>query len=35
MELTNLPNNLETITLNEQTYYRLKEISKMKDYFDQ
>ena len=35
MELTNLQNNLETITLNEQTNYRLMEISKTKDYFDQ
>ena len=28
MELTNLPNNLETITINEQTNYRLMEIEK-------
>ena len=32
MELTSI---LETITLNEQTNYRLMEISKIKDYFDQ
>ena len=35
MDLSNLPNNLETITLNEQTNYRLIEIGKIKDYFDQ
>ena len=35
MILTNLPNNLETITLNEQTNYRLMEIGKIKDYFNQ
>ena len=29
-----LPTNLETITLNEQTYYRLSEINKIKDYFE-
>ena len=34
MDLLNLPNNLETITLNEQTNYRLIEIDKIKDYFD-
>ena len=34
MDLSNLPNNLETITLNEQTNYRLSEISKIKDYFE-
>ena len=28
-----LPINLETITLNEQTNYRLNEIKKIKDYF--
>ena len=28
MELTNLPNNIETITINEQTNYRLMEIEK-------
>ena len=32
MELTN---SLETITLNEQTNYRLMEIGKIKDYFNQ
>ena len=32
-ELT-LPTNLETITLNEQTNYRLIEINKVKDYFE-
>ena len=30
-----LPTNLETITLNEQTNYRLMEVGKIKDYFDQ
>ena len=30
-----IPTNLETISLNEQTNYRLIEISKIKDYFDQ
>ena len=35
MELTNLPNSYETITLNKQTNYRLSEIIKIKDYFDQ
>ena len=35
MDLSNLPQNLETVTLNEQTNYRLIEISKIKDYFDQ
>ena len=35
MDLSNLPNNLETITLNEQTNYRLMEIGKIKDYFSQ
>ena len=35
MDLKNLPNNLETITLNEQTNYRLMEIGKIKDYFNQ
>ena len=35
MDLSNLPNNFETITLNEQTNYRLMEIGKIKDYFDQ
>ena len=33
MDLSNLPTNLETITLNEQTNYRLIEIGKIKDYF--
>ena len=30
-----IPANLETISLNEQTNYRLIEIGKIKDYFDQ
>ena len=30
-----IPTNLETITLDEQTNYRLMEIGKIKDYFDQ
>ena len=30
-----LTNNLKTITLNEQTNYRLMEINKTRDYFDQ
>ena len=30
-----IPTNLETISLNEQTNYRLIEIGKIKDYFDQ
>ena len=34
MDLSNLPTNLETITLNEQTSYILIEIGKIKDYFD-
>ena len=29
-----LPTNLETITLNKQTIYRLTEINKIKDYFE-
>ena len=33
MDLTST--NLETITLNEQTNYRLMEIGKIKDYFNQ
>ena len=33
MDLT--PTNLETITLREKTNYRLIEIGKIKDYFDQ
>ena len=35
MDLSNLPANLETITLNEQTNYRLIGIGKIKDHFDQ
>ena len=35
MDLSSLPNNLETITLNEQTNYRLMEIGKIKNYFHQ
>ena len=35
MDLSSLPNDLETIKLNEQTNYRLIEIGKIKDYFDQ
>ena len=35
MRLTNLPNDLEAIKLNEQTNYRLMEIGKIKDYFNQ
>ena len=34
MDLSNLPTNLETMTLNEQTNYRLNEISKIKNYFE-
>ena len=34
MDLSNLPINLETITLNEQTSYRLNEIGKIKDYVE-
>ena len=30
-----IPTNLETISLNEQTNYRLMEIGKIKDYFEQ
>ena len=30
-----IPTNLETISLNKQTNYRLIEIGKIKDYFDQ
>ena len=30
-----IPTNLETISLNEQANYRLIEIGKIKDYFDQ
>ena len=29
-----IPRNLETISLNEQTNYRLHEIGKIKDYFE-
>ena len=32
MDLSSLPNDLKTITLNEQTNYRLIEIGKIKDY---
>ena len=35
MDLSSLPTNLEIITLNEQTNYRLIEIGKIKDYFNQ
>ena len=35
MDLSSLPTNLETTTLNEQTNYRLMEIGKIKDYFNQ
>ena len=35
MDLINLLNNLETITLNKKTNYRLMEIGKIKDYFSQ
>ena len=35
MDLSNLSTNLDTITSNEQTNYRLIEIGKIKDYFDQ
>ena len=34
MDLSNLPTNLETITLVEQRNYRLNEIGKNKDYFE-
>ena len=34
MDLSSLQKNLETITLNEQTNYRLMEIGKIKDYFE-
>ena len=30
-----IPTNVETISLNEQTNYRLMETGKIKDYFDQ
>ena len=35
MDLSNLPNNLKRITLNEQTNYRIMEIGKITDYFNQ
>ena len=35
MDLSDLPTNLETITLTEQTNYRLMKIGKIKDYFEQ
>ena len=35
MNESKIPTNLETISLNEQTNYRLIEIGKIKDYFDQ
>ena len=35
MNALKIPTNLETISLNEQTNYRLIEIGKIKDYFDQ
>ena len=34
MDSSNLPANLETITINEQTKYRLSEISKIKNYIE-
>ena len=34
MDLSSLQTNLETITLNEQTNYRLMETAKIKDYFE-
>ena len=34
MNSLNLPTNLKTITLNEQTNYRLNEINKIKNYFE-
>ena len=34
MDLSKLPTNLETITLNEKTNYRLNEISKIKGCFE-
>ena len=33
MNSLNLPTNLETISLNEQTNYSLNEINNIKDYF--
>ena len=35
MNQLKIPKNLETISLDEQTNYRLMEIGKIKDYFDQ
>ena len=35
MDLSSLPNNLETITLNKQANYRLMEIGKIKDRLEQ
>ena len=35
MNKLKIPTNLETILLNEQINYRLMEIGKIKDYFDQ
>ena len=35
MDLSSLPTNLETVTLNEQTNYTLLEIGKIKDYLEQ
>ena len=35
MDLSSLPTNVEAITLNKQTNYRLIEIGKIEDYFDQ
>ena len=35
MNKLKIPANLETISLNEQTNYRLMEIGTIKDYFDQ
>ena len=34
MNEVTVPTNLETISLNEQTDYRLSEISKINDYFE-
>ena len=34
MDELKIPRNLKTISLNEQTNYRLNEISKIKDYFE-
>ena len=35
MNKLKIPTNLETLSLNEQTNYRLMEIGNIKDYFDQ